>query len=280
MEAHIDHFGTVRRGAIVVSVPHAGRDYPDDVVAQLAVDMRVVRTLEDRYADAIAVAGVDAGWRVVIARTPRLVIDLNRAECDYDSAMLADEPDRQSFPTARAKSGLGLIPHKLAMTGPLWLRKIESSDLERRVEAFHRPYHAALAAALDEAHQLHGVAVLIDLHSMPPLIGSERVDLVIGDRFGQTANGPILAAIDRTVRNHGLHPVFNMPYAGGHIIERHAQPALGIFAVQLEIDRRLYLDRAMDKPSDAVTHISAIIEKVVASVNEVVCDRRTLMAAE
>lgn len=120
-------------------------------------------------------------------------------------------------------------------------------DVER-IEQHHRPYHACLGEMLDAAYQLHGATILLDIHSMPPLphdLSREPPQIVIGDRFGRTASAVLCEIAGASLEADGLRVAFNAPYAGGHILERHAAPHLGRHTLQLEVDRRLYLDADM-----------------------------------
>lgn len=259
VSAVFDISGKVGNSPVVISVPHAGRDYPPALAAQLAVPLAKVRALEDRHVDVLTGLAAGRGHAVLVARAPRLLIDLNRAETDYDAATIRGAHPGASRPSFRARGGLGLVPDRLAGVGRLWRAPVDIATMTARIAAIHRPYHAALARLITAARARHGIAVLIDLHSMPPLKGLNAADVVIGDLHGRCADRDIIALLAELLAERGLRTALNTPYAGGHLIERHARPDAGVHTVQLEIDRRLYLDTRLDTPGSQAARIARII---------------------
>lgn len=265
------------RSPIVVSVPHAGRDYPLALRAALRGTTETLLPLEDRLIDAVALAA--RGQEIMlVGRRPRAWIDLNRAEHERDprvdeGANAASAP----YPSAKVKAGLGLIPRRASGTAELWRRRWTADEVAARVHADHRPYHQALGAGLAAARARFGIAILIDLHSMPPLPGVDPAQVVIGDRFGRSAGGEMVARIEAIARAHEFRPALNAPYAGGHILDRHAAPARGIHAVQVELDRRLYLDTALQAPGPGFERTVAFVRDLLASV---AADALPALAAE
>ena len=250
---------------VVLSVPHAGRDYPLALRAALRVPLTAVTVLEDRHIDAVAMAA----WRgeaLLVQRRARAWIDLNRAETERDPAI--DEGAAwTALPLASAKlrGGLGLIPRRVAGAGELWRRRLDAYDVMGRIRDDHRPYHAALATALKAARTRFGTAVLLDIHSMPSL-GPDRPRIVIGDRFGRSAGGRFVAAIQSVAAAAGHATALNTPYAGGHILDTHARPASGVHAVQIEFDRSLYLDPAGDAPGDGLAPTATLLRRMIDAV--------------
>ena len=196
--------------------------------------------LEDPLVDRLAWRAIAAGIGAVIQPVPRAVIDCNRDEEEVDPAAIAGIGTAPVGP--RARYGLGLVPSRTHRHGALWRRPIDRDELNRRVEQVHRPYHRALAEALEALRARHGEALLLDCHSMP----SRRqapAEIVIGDRHGTSAASWVSAEAVRLVRAAGFRAALNDPYAGGAIVARHGRPPDGVHALQLEIDRSLYLDR-------------------------------------
>ncbi len=227
---------------VILSVPHAGRAYPDHVVAALAVPLAQARAVEDRHADRLVDAALADGMAAIVAHVPRLMIDLNRAETDLETRPLG-------MPiSARARAGLGLVPTRVAGIGLLWGATPRATEIAERIATVHRPYHAALTTLLATARARHGVAVLIDVHSMPPLPGLRRPEIVIGTRGGASASPALVMQAACWWRTHGYRVAIDVPYAGAHILDRHGRPHEGIDALQLEIDRRLYLDPELVEP--------------------------------
>lgn len=251
---------------VVLSVPHAGRDYPLPLRAALRVPLDALKGLEDRHADALALAAW-GGETLFVATRPRAWIDLNRAEHERDPR-LDDGAYAHGAPlSAKLRSGLGLVPRRVGSSGDIWQRRLSADEVAARIRADHRPWHEAVSAALASARARFGVAVLLDIHSMPPLGDPASAPrLVLGDRFGKSAAARFLGRIEGVARAHGLATAANAPYSGGHILERHGDPRRGIHAIQLEFDRSLYLDAALDSPGPgfaaAATALRAIIDAV------------------
>lgn len=245
-------------GPVIVSVPHAGRLYPPELLAAARVDRQDLKRLEDAWCDLIAAGARDSGATVVHALWARAVADCNRGEGQMAPGEVA-VPLRAQFsvPGRKERAGLGVVPTRLADCGPLWKRPIDHAALHWRLESFHRPYHAALAEALAEARNRFGHAILIDLHSMPSIPPGQPghgARIIVGDHFGATAGEWL---VDLVMESAGRlkEPVSrNEPYAGGHIIRTHGRPAQAVHAVQIEIDRSLYLtpDRLPDAGRIAV----------------------------
>ncbi len=248
---------------VVLSVPHAGRDYPQALADRLRVPLVQLRPLEDRHVDTLALAA-RADEVAIVARRPRAWIDLNRSERDRDPRV---DLGAARFGTpqlsTRVRGGLGLIPRRAAAGTEIWARPWSADDVAARIHGDHRPYHAAVADALAAARARFGIAVLLDVHSMPPLPGVAPARIVIGDRFGRTAAARFVGRIEGCARRAGLAVALNTPYAGGHILERHAEPGRDIHAVQLEIDRTLYLDDALDSPGGQFDAVARFVRDVI-----------------
>jgi N-formylglutamate amidohydrolase len=264
---------------LILSVPHAGRDYPPSLCAALGVPLAALRPLEDRHVDAVAMAA-RLEESMIIARRPRAWIDLNRSEDERDPSIEeAGVAQRLPHRSPRVRSGLGLVPRRAGGSGPIWRRRWLTAEIEARIEQDHRPYHRAVATLLARARQRFGIAVLIDLHSMPPLTpAGSAPQLVIGDRFGRSAAPRLVARIEDAARSLGLRAAMNAPYAGGHLLERHAAPASGIHAIQIELDRSLYLDEGLDQPGPGLSRTAAALRDMLDAVLDDVMPQR--LAAE
>ncbi|WP_188446380.1 N-formylglutamate amidohydrolase [Sphingomonas psychrolutea] len=253
---------TVPASPVILSVPHAGREYPMALRAALRVPLAAVTILEDRHIDAVALAARGCET-MLIQRRARAWIDLNRSELERDPAI--DEGAVWTAPpltSAKVRGGLGLVPRRVAGAGELWRRRLDAYDVAARIREDHRPYHAALAAELAAAQARFGAAVLLDLHSMPSL-GPGKPRVVIGDRFGRSASGRFVAAIEAVAEAAGYGIALNTPYAGGHILDTHARPASGVHAVQIEFDRSLYLDPVGDGPGDGLAATAALLRRMI-----------------
>jgi N-formylglutamate amidohydrolase len=271
----------VPESPVVVSVPHAGRDYPPALASLLAAPAATLVALEDRHVDAVALAA-RGGATVFVQRVARAWIDLNRGEDErdprVDAAAKGGEPA-----SARLRSGLGLVPRRAGGVANLWRRRLEPDEVEARLRHAHRPYHQALAAALEAARARFGTAVLVDLHSMPPL-GAGRPRVVLGDRFGRTAGTRFVARAEAVAQAAGLPVAVNAPYAGGHVVDRHGRPRAGVHALQVELDRTLYLDARLERPGPGLARTAALVRRLMeALADEAVGGAdggTTLLAAE
>lgn len=244
-------------GTVIVSVPHAGRIYPPEILAAARVPREQLERLEDSWCDAIAARACEAGAVVVEALWARAVADCNRGEGQMAPGEVEASLHAQfSAPGRKERAGLGVVPTRLADCGPLWRRPLDRAALRWRLESLHRPYHAALAEELAAARDRYGQAVLIDLHSMPPIPAGQPghgARIVVGDRFGATADGWLVDLAIEAAGTLDVPVARNQPYAGGHIVRTHGRPDRGIHAVQIEIDRSLYLtpDRMPDRAATA-----------------------------
>lgn len=256
---------------IVLSVPHAGRDYPQALIAALRVPFTLVTGLEDRHVDIVA-ARARRDETMIVQTKARAWIDLNRSETERDPRV--DEganPMAQPTPSAKLRSGLGLVPRRAAAAQELWRRRFSGDDIAARIADDYRPYHAAVHEALAAAHARFGIAVLLDVHSMPPLgnAGNDAAPrIVIGDRFGRSAAPRFVARLEAEAEAVRVPVARNAPYAGGHILERHARPASGIHAIQLEFDRALYLDRQFDGLGTGVDATVRLLAAMLAALTD------------
>lgn len=254
---------------VIIAVPHAGRGYTDRLLDGMRNPGFAALRLEDRYADRLAEGVATAtGAMLLKAHAPRAMIDLNRAPDDVDWEMFGDSSgDGGSYtPGRRARTGLGLIPRRLPGIGELWKRRHEEADLAQRIAGIHEPYHACLAESLRALRRRWGAALLLDLHSMPPLPARGRQpgpEFVVGDRFGASCHGRLVATAFGLLEKQGRTVAHNRPYAGGYVLERHAAPDRGLHALQLEVDRASYLDSHLAEPGAGQAGMIALLTGLV-----------------
>jgi N-formylglutamate amidohydrolase len=271
---------------VVISVPHAGRDYGPALLAAARLSQAVLETLEDRLVDRLIWRATAAGATAFIARAPRAEIDLNRDEREIDPSVVAPPlPAGSLVQSARTRGGLGLIPSRITGAGPIWRERIARAELERRVAKIHQPYHAALEAALGHARARFGEAILLDCHSMPPRPrpesdGTRMATIVFGDRHGTTISADLLDAAMTASRALGYRTACNAPYAGGYIVGRHGRPASGAHALQIEIDRSCYLDRDLRTPGPGFEGAARLIAAVANALECRLLGNRDAIAAE
>jgi N-formylglutamate amidohydrolase len=253
---------------VVLSVPHAGRNYSAALLRASRIPLARLESLEDRLVDMLIGEAVADGAAAIVADTARAEIDLNRDERELDPALIAPRPHPSTIlDSPRTRGGLGLIPARMSGTGSIWRERIPAAEVARRVAAVHRPYHAALQEALEEARRRFGIAVLLDCHSMPP-----RADpvadamVVLGDRHGTSSAPELMDAAERAVRAAGYSVARNVPYAGGYITAQHGRPGGGVHAIQLELDRSLYLGPDLRSPGPGFASSAALVAAVARAL--------------
>ena len=262
---------------VLLSVPHSGRDYPDWLIALSTGGKSALSGLEDPLVDRLVWRALQRGCGAVIARTPRAAIDCNRAEDEVDPSVI--DGARRGRVSARARGGLGIVPARTQQHGYLWRRAISPKQLEERLAQAHRPYHEAIEAQLALLVDRFGCALLLDCHSMPP--PPDGVPPVIfGDCRGRTADAWISTDAAAIARRCGFDAGLNDPFAGGHIIERHARPASGVHALQLEIDRRCYLDERLQRPGPGFDRVAGLFEALAVELGQAMIGRQYATAAE
>jgi N-formylglutamate amidohydrolase len=231
--------------------------------------------LEDRYVDRLGVAiARETGAALLVAHAPRALLDLNRSEDDIDWDMVeggrpADilPAERGQRSNARARSGLGLVPRRLPGSGEIWRGRLTPAELAARIEGIHRSYHARLAEELSQIRAEWGAALLVDLHSMPPLRaddGEARAPVVvIGDRFGASCHNVLVGRALAHLEARGVPATQNRPYSGGYVLDRHGAPQAGVHAMQIEVCRATYLDRHLSEPGAGLPAIAAMLTGLV-----------------
>jgi N-formylglutamate amidohydrolase len=260
---------------VLIAVPHAGRAYPPSVASRLRDPEQAQLRLEDRHVDRIgAEIARQTGAALLVAHAPRALLDLNRAEDDIDWDMIeggrpADLPASQAAHggNRRARSGLGLVPRRLPGSGEIWRGRLCADELAARIEGIHRAYHAALAQQLARIHAQWGAALLIDLHSMPPLRAAEGEGqapvIVLGDRFGAACHNALVGRALGQLEGQGIAAAHNRPYSGGYVLDRHGAPQAGVHALQIEVCRATYLDRRLSEPGAGLAGVAAMLAGLV-----------------
>jgi len=254
---------------VVLSVPHAGRDYPAALLAAIRVPVAALQILEDRHVDQLALAA-RGDESLLIQRPARAWIDLNRAEHERDPKLDdGADPARQPTMSAKLRSGLGLVPRRIAAAGDIWCGRLSDATVTARIIADHRPYHAALDGLLRAARARFGVAVLLDIHSMPSLgAPGSAPQIIFGDRFGKSAAARFIARLEAEAEAAGIAHALNTPYSGGHILDRHARPQSAVHAIQIELDRALYLDAAHDALGSEFDATARILRLMIAAITD------------
>lgn len=234
----------------VFASPHSGRHYPPSLLARTRLDTTMLRRSEDAFVDELFAGALGLGAPLLAAEFPRAFLDVNRGSTELDAAMFDAPLDVPvDAPTPRVTAGLGVIPRIVRDGAEIYRGKLNSGEADQRLAALYRPYHAALAALLAETRTRFGVAALIDCHSMPSALSVP--DIVLGDRYGASAAAALTARAEAALVREGFSVARNTPYAGGYTTMQYGRVAEGCHALQIEINRALYLDedRIIKRPA-------------------------------
>ena len=262
---------------VLLSVPHSGRDYPPWLVEMATRGGPALAALEDPHVDRLVWRALRHGFGAVVARAPRAAVDCNRAEDEVDPSTV--DGARRGRVTARARGGLGIVPTRTQQHGYLWRRTITLQQLDDRLEQAHRPYHRTIEQQLDQLLQRFGCAILLDCHSMPPPPDGVP-PIVFGDCWGRSADGWVTREAMALAARHGFDAGLNEPFAGGHVVERHGAPGRNVHAVQVEIDRRCYLDERLASPGRGFDRVAFLMQDLATGLGEALLGRQFATAAE
>jgi N-formylglutamate deformylase len=225
----------------VFASPHSGRSYPDSLLARTRLDATTLRRSEDAFVDELFAGVVELGAPLLAAEFPRAFLDVNRSSTELDTGMFDGALGVPvDLPSPRVAAGLGVIPRIVRDGAEIYRGKLKSGEADMRLEQLYHPYHRALASLMEETRARFGVAVLIDSHSMPSALSVP--DIVLGDRYGASAAPRLTAHAEAAFLREGFSVARNTPYAGGHSTVLYGRVASGCHALQVEINRALYLD--------------------------------------
>jgi N-formylglutamate deformylase len=225
----------------VFASPHSGRCYPDSLAAASRLDALTLRRSEDAFIDELFADVVMLGAPLLAAEFPRVFLDANRGPAEIDAGMFEGElAVAVDAPSARVAAGLGVIPRIVRDGAEIYRRKLSPADAALRLEKLYQPYHRMLADLARQTHMRFGAVAVVDCHSMPSSLGTP--DIVLGDRYGASAAPALTRAAEEAFQREGFSVARNTPYAGGHTTMLHAAVTAGRHALQIEINRGLYLD--------------------------------------
>jgi N-formylglutamate amidohydrolase len=229
-----------------------------------------IRQSEDGYVDQLIAGGPAQGASLIAATYGRAYLDVNRSPLELDPAMFdGDLPPNQVRPSARVSAGLGVIAKIVGEGQEIYRHRLAPSEAQARLQNVHQPYHAALSELLVQTQQVHGLVVLIDWHSMPSAAsggvwGRAGSDFVLGDRHGTSCGSGLTRLVDESLTRMGYQVARNSPYAGGYTTEHYGRPSQGIHALQIEINRRLYLNEADLTLSQGFTGLKRNLDRLIA----------------
>ncbi|HEY2034909.1 MAG TPA: N-formylglutamate amidohydrolase [Rhizomicrobium sp.] len=256
-----------QRVPFVFASPHSGRVYPPGFAAASRLSPLGLRRSEDAFVDTLFAGAVELGAPMIAARFPRAYLDANRAPGELDRAMFDDALAMPVDPAGtRVNAGLGVIPRIVRDGAEIYRGKLPASEAATRLSRLYQPYHAAVSRLLEETRARFGCAVLIDCHSMPS--AAAIPDVVLGDRYGMAASHSLMRKAEQDFERRGFTVARNTPYAGGYSTNIYGRPMLGHHALQIEINRALYLDEERIEPNarfaDVAHRIGAALHDLTA----------------
>ena len=270
------------RAPIIFNSPHSGSIYPQEFLDASRIDVVALRRSEDSFVDELIADLSARGFPVVRVHFPRSYVDVNREPYELDPRMFNGRlPSFANTRSMRVAGGLGTIPRVVGDGQEIYRERLEVDDALTRIETLYKPYHRALRRLINQAHQRFGTAILIDCHSMPSIGISRdeprRPDIVVGDRYGTSCAGIVAETVEASFGRLGYSHGRNRPYAGGFITEHYGEPGLGRHALQIEINRALY----MNEQSLALTagfatladNLAAVFAEIAAETGDAVPHR-------
>jgi len=255
---------------LVFDSPHSGRQYPDDF--QFRLPALRLRQAEDGFVDELFAAAPSLGATLIAARFPRSYVDPNRDETDIDTALLSAPWDGLVTPSDKTEIGVGLVWRLMTDGEPIYDRSLSPDEVRRRIETCYRPYRTAVREALDVAHRRHGGAWHINCHSMPSVglrgrhEGLTMPDFVLGDRDGTTCEPGLRDVCRDLLTGLGFSVAINAPYKGVSLVAEAGRPGENRHSLQVEINRRLYMDEAQVAKTETFEQMCGTIDRLVATI--------------
>ena len=243
--------------AAVFASPHSGNNYPPDFIAASRLDPLTLRKSEDSFIDQLYGTAPEHGAPLLRALFPRAYIDPNREPFELDPEMFQEAlPDYVNTQTPRVAGGLGTIARVVANGEEIYKNKLSFTEATQRINRLYYPYHNQLQHLIARTQDRFGYCLLVDCHSMPSIggpmdqdAGLKRVDIVLGDCYGTSCAPSITALTEEVLRDLGYRVTRNMPYSGGFTTVHYGQPARGVHALQIEINRAIYMEELRFQPT-------------------------------
>ena len=260
---------------VVFALPHSGRDYGVSFLNQSILDKISIRSSEDAFLDQL-IDGIEKyGAPKIIANAPRAFIDLNRSTDELDPALISGIKNNIRSP--RISSGLGVIPRVVSHGKEIYRGKLSLEQAQSRIEYYWKPYHRDLANLLKRAQSIYGQSLLIDMHSMPHEAVSTQSsfikapEIVVGDRFGMSSDPEFTNLIVSILKQHGFRVAKNTPFAGAFITKHHGKIKDRTHAIQLEIDRSLYMDEEQISPNSGFEKLKSQLFPALIQISSLIC---------
>jgi len=258
---------------LVLASPHSGAEYPSGFLAASRLDPLTLRRSEDSFVDDLFGAAPKLGAPLLAARFPRAYLDVNREAWELDPTMFSDSlPNYVNSRSPRVRMGLGTIARVVASGEEIYARKLAFAEARRRVEALYYPYHRALRGLVEETEAVFGGYLLIDCHSMPSAasaVGAEAAaDFVLGDCHGASCAPRIVEAARAFLAERDFTVAINAPYAGGFTTGHYGSPRRARHAVQIEINRALYMDERRFRKKPGFNRLAADMTALIAHLGQ------------
>ena len=260
---------------VVFALPHSGRDYGVSFLNQSILDKISIRSSEDAFLDQL-IDGIEKyGAPKIIANAPRAFIDLNRSTDELDPALISGIKNNIRSP--RISSGLGVIPRVVSHGKEIYRGKLSLEQAQSRIEYYWKPYHKDLSNLLKRAQSIYSQSLLIDLHSMPHDAVSTQSsfikapEIVVGDRFGMSSDPEFTNLIVSILKQHGFRVAKNTPFAGAFITKHHGKIKDKTHAIQLEIDRSLYMDEERILPNSGFEKLKSQLFPALIQISSLIC---------
>jgi N-formylglutamate amidohydrolase len=256
------------KGGIIFASAHSGSIYPDAFIERTDLAIKQLRRNEDAFITNLFSPAPDLGAPLIEANFPRCFVDVNRASNELPSFWQTDG----KIISSRAEIGMGVVPTMLSETINIYSEPLSLTAAKIRIKDLYHPYHDALQGLIGEARSLFGKVLLIDCHSMPGFnsMGSRRSDIILGDRFGESCSPEIVMLVEKLFQGLGYSVSRNYPYAGGFVTKHYGKPYESANALQIEINRDLYLNPiTLDKKpgfTALAKNISLIINSIIKEV--------------
>jgi N-formylglutamate deformylase len=267
---------------VVFALPHSGRDYGVSFLNQSILNRRSIRSSEDAFLDKL-IDGIEKyGAPTIIANAPRAFIDLNRSTDELDPALISGI--KNSIRNPRVSSGLGVIPRVVAHGKEIYRGKLSFEQAQSRIAYYWKPYHKDLSDLLKRAQSIYGQSLLIDLHSMPHEAVSTQSsfikapEIVVGDRFGMSSDSEFTNLVISILKQHGFRVAKNTPFAGAFITKHHGKIKERIHAIQLEIDRSLYMNEEQVSPNSGFETLKLRLFPALIQISSLICKSEKIAA--
>ena len=261
-------------GPVLFNSPHSGSTYPRAFLETSRLDVSTLRRSEDSFVDVLVAGVVRRGYPLMRAHFPRCFVDVNREPYELDPRMFVGRlPSFANTRSMRVAGGLGTVARVVGDALEIYNQRIPVDDALQRIESLYKPYHRALRRLFTKLHRDFGAAMLIDCHSMPSSAGHRderpRPEFVLGDRYGTSCVGVVAETVESTLRSLGYTVSRNKPYAGGFITEHYGNPSAGLHAIQLEINRGLYMDERKYERINGFDRLAADLETLARRLGEI-----------